>query len=74
VSPRCTESSQAGKKAIFAPATLMRLSAGAGREAQERIPIIQDASALTTGRSLAPCLTWVKRLPYAAMSVETSKG
>jgi hypothetical protein len=31
------------------PATLMRLAAGAGREAQERIFIIQDGSALTTG-------------------------
>jgi hypothetical protein len=43
VSPHGTDSSRDWKEGIFAPATLMRLAAGAGREAQERIFIIQDA-------------------------------
>ena len=40
VSPHGTDSSRDWKEVIFAPAALMRLAAGAGREAQERIFII----------------------------------
>jgi hypothetical protein len=43
VSPHGTESSRGWKEDISAPATLMRLAAGAGREAQERTSIVQRA-------------------------------
>jgi len=44
VSPRGTDSSRDWKENISAPATLMRLAAGAGREAQERTFIVYEAS------------------------------
>ena len=41
VSPHGTDSSRGWKEGISAPATLMRLAAGAGREAQERTSIVR---------------------------------
>ena len=49
MSPRGTDSGRDWEEDIFAPATLMRLAAGAGREAQERTFIIRDAEPLTAG-------------------------
>jgi hypothetical protein len=42
-SPHGTDSSRGWKEGISAPATLMRLAAGAGREAQERTSIVHEA-------------------------------
>jgi hypothetical protein len=42
VSPRGTDSSRGWNEGISAPATLMRLAAGAGREAQERTFIVYE--------------------------------
>jgi hypothetical protein len=42
VSPHGTDSSRGWKEGISAPATLMRLAAGAGREAQERSSIVHE--------------------------------
>lgn len=44
VSPRGTDSSRGWNEGISAPATLMRLAAGAGRKAQERTSIVQALS------------------------------
>ena len=43
VSPHGTDSSRGWKEGVSTPATLMRLAAGAGREAQERTFIVHEA-------------------------------
>jgi hypothetical protein len=51
VSPHGTGSSRGWKECISAPATLMRLAAGAGREAQERTSIVHEAVHIVTAHS-----------------------
>ena len=46
VSPHGTDSSRGWKEGVSTPATLMRLAAGAGREAQERTSIVHEAGTL----------------------------
>ena len=49
MSPHGTDSSRGWKEGISAPATLMRLAAGAGREAQERTSIVRQARVVRIG-------------------------
>ena len=66
VSPHGTDSSRGWKEGISAPATLMRLAAGAGREAQERTSIVHEAVDETT-----KC---TKTLPYNHASLGPHPG
>jgi hypothetical protein len=65
VSPHGTDSSRGWDEGISAPATLMRLAAGAGREAQERTSIVHEAVNIVVEQTASSPVTTLPNWPAA---------
>ncbi len=66
LSPHGTDSSRGWKESISTPATLMRLAAGAGREAQERISIVHETPGYSSDQSVRSAASGSTRLARRA--------